>query len=664
MKDHKPKDSQCETIRTCKKTSKFAECACKKSTEAVFLLKRLASLECTPIDAIPVTGLIVTRPGCYQLINEISFTGSVAITIMTNDVMIDLGGFTLTLDPASIGITSTGFDNLVIANGTILSSAPGTTGIGISLTNVDNFVIKKIRTDSEFLGINLTSCTNGSMIKCIQENHGINFSSGAFFSTGPCSNITFDGCQYSNNLFAVGNPVFGSNLSIFISGSPNQNFRFTSCQFYNTELSAMNVNGLYYSDNTLDSTNSQDSDDLIGIYNCYGVIIKDSTFTNLNMEPHSFGIGLYSGANMLVEGCVIEANPSGYAPDTIVPEYPVGIISIGSSWGPFIFGGGPPEFTDNVTIRDCVINGGPAPTPSFNTTSSSVDPKGGFSLLRRSIAKNEHLSKQVAPVSSPPGVRAFRAISIQPGCTAIRIENCNMSHFNSGDLPILPATSAPIVASPIFGGAIRVDGSDSVEILNCSVTDVAAGPGTGGNGIVLGGNYVFSGTFLTTTTAPFIQPAVGANVIVSVADSSGIAGLVSPTIEIAGGGIYAIVSVNSPTSITVTNTGSIGNAPPGTIVATGAIVRVGTVIPATTNCTIKGCVVTNCNGDGILNQGNGNIIVDNQVANNGNFGIENQGTENNISDNTSSNNITSDYFGVPAVISQGTPSIAGQNISI
>lgn len=66
-------------------------------------------------------------------------------------------------------------------------------------------------------------------------------------------------------------------------------------------------------------------------------------------------------------------------------------------------------------------------------------------------------------------------------------------------------------------------------------------------------NYPGEGGYvsITQTTASFVQPAAGANVTVAVSDTSGLTA--SEWIEINGAGKYYVVSVNSPTSVTLRN---------------------------------------------------------------------------------------------------------------
>lgn len=619
--------------------------------------------ECILISSIPPGGYLIVIPGCYKVVAELSFmeVGGTAFKFQTGDASLDLGNFTVVVGPETNGISATGVNNLIITNGTILSSEPGTSNIGISLTTVDNFRIENVHTDSELTGIQLLGCINGRFTGLLQENHGFDPSSLAFLSLGVCRNISFDNCKWNENVFVVGSPEFITTSAIVLVG-PSQNFRFTKCQLYNSDITPISIEGFYMTSTTVDFQQPLNSNEMLTVVDCHGLDIQKSSFICRNADPHFSGLNFISGTNMLLKDCLIEDNASSFAPDTAVQEFPTALIHIGSSVGNVVFGGIGFGFVDNMTILNCTLNGGTAAVPSFVPPSSNPTSR----VPNRNPRLESILKVKTAPaVPATVVTRAFHAIYVLPGCTAIRIENVNASHFNSGDLPISPQIPGTIgYAAPVLGGAIRVDGSDGVEIVNCNVTDVADGPGAlnTGSGIVLGGEYVFIGVFFTITTAPFIQPALGNTVTISVADTLSL--VVGRGINISGGGFYAIVSVNSTTSVTIFNSGAPGNLPPGTVISSGANVNNAILVPATTNCTVNGCVVTNCSGDGILNQGNGNIVLNNRVANNEKFGIENQGSGNNISDNQASNNATNYSPGIPAIVTQGMVAVAGQNVAI
>ncbi|MEH2138580.1 hypothetical protein [Nostoc sp.] len=77
----------------------------------------------------------------------------------------------------------------------------------------------------------------------------------------------------------------------------------------------------------------------------------------------------------------------------------------------------------------------------------------------------------------------------------------------------------------------------------------------------------------TITTASFVQPAVGSNVTVAVANSSWLS--TGQTIFISNAGTYAIASIPNPTSITITNLYSTNTAVSSTIASPQSVAASG-----------------------------------------------------------------------------------------
>lgn len=86
-------------------------------------LDQLLAFECTPITTVPIT---ITKPGCYKVLNELPFAGKgAAITIATNDVIIDDCNFTLTLTnagPSRDIVGNTGISNIIISTLLLVAS--------------------------------------------------------------------------------------------------------------------------------------------------------------------------------------------------------------------------------------------------------------------------------------------------------------------------------------------------------------------------------------------------------------------------------------------------------------------------------------------------------------------------------------------------------------
>lgn len=71
----------------------------------------------------------------------------------------------------------------------------------------------------------------------------------------------------------------------------------------------------------------------------------------------------------------------------------------------------------------------------------------------------------------------------------------------------------------------------------------------------------------TYTTANYVQPAVGANVVVSVADTTVFSA--DTYVNVATGGVYYVVAIGSATQMTLRNLGSVGAAAPAGVVTAG-----------------------------------------------------------------------------------------------
>lgn len=121
----------------------------------------------------------------------------------------------------------------------------------------------------------------------------------------------------------------------------------------------------------------------------------------------------------------------------------------------------------------------------------------------------------------------------------------------------------------------------------------------------------------TNTTASFVQPAVLANVTISVVSTTGFT--VGETVYIVGGGTYTISSIVPTTSMTVTNTGAQGNFAPGVIVPKSAAVSPpGSLQPDFVACGIvPGDVIVVSDNNGNFQQRNVVSVLNNTVTHDG-----------------------------------------------
>lgn len=102
----------------------------------------------------------------------------------------------------------------------------------------------------------------------------------------------------------------------------------------------------------------------------------------------------------------------------------------------------------------------------------------------------------------------------------------------------------------------------------CDETVNVAVPGPTGAAGAAGTNGTNGINAFTDTTADFTQPAVGANVTISVGTSAW--AVVGQDIFVEGGGYYLVISKPTAASITVENLGYDANSAPTTIIASGS----------------------------------------------------------------------------------------------
>lgn len=134
---------------------------------ALFTLLFAASVSATPnVTLITNAPYIISTPGTYRLANDINWSGSsilnfAAISILANNVVLDLNGKTLLGDPyygtntyTAIGILSIGSTNLTIFNGTINGfHSGGITLLGGNQSKLYNLTITNINNLGSWSGL-------------------------------------------------------------------------------------------------------------------------------------------------------------------------------------------------------------------------------------------------------------------------------------------------------------------------------------------------------------------------------------------------------------------------------------------------------------------------------------------------------------------------------
>jgi len=193
-------------------------------------MKSLNQIEArTPVDATNTPGspccdqFAITHPGSYYLTGNINSSGlSAAIFVLTNDVTLDLNGFTMNGIGYSgcVGISvAPGYQNVVIRNGTLLNWYVGVQDQNASCS-LENVGVYESSNNGFLLGNNchLKNCDAVS-----NSNTGI--SVGNFCTVTDCrasgnlydgiaggSDCVISGCQANNN----NNLAFPSTAGIFL----------------------------------------------------------------------------------------------------------------------------------------------------------------------------------------------------------------------------------------------------------------------------------------------------------------------------------------------------------------------------------------------------------------------------------------------------------------
>ncbi len=241
-------------------------------------MKTLAQVEPRiPIMNVPYE---ITQPGSYYLTTNLVVPRSYShgITILTNDVTVDLMGFSITGDRYFYGVwvygkTNAPRHNIVVRNGTIKNF-----GTGLRLVNTQDSQFEcLVVSDCESAGILLTGdsggdCSGNRIAKCMSSgngSHGITlFGSGA----GKCDGNSISDCTFRKNSCSGVEIQAGS-------GQCNQN-EFRNCMIQDNALHGID-----------DSTFS-------GGRHCGNVIES----CNISGNATGYGIRLYGAGGSTVVG--------------------------------------------------------------------------------------------------------------------------------------------------------------------------------------------------------------------------------------------------------------------------------------------------------------------------------------------------------------------------
>lgn len=202
-------------------------------------MKTLAQVEPrTPISALPFT---ISAPGSYYLTTNLVATFN-GITISTNDVTVDLMGFSITGGRNGFGVTVDGKPdapcrNVVVRNGTIKNFT-----LGMSLINTQNGLFEYLAvSESGHTGISLNSysygagdCSGNRFANCgVSGNGGSGIYLGGY--VGKCDGNSISGCTFRKN-------EIGVRLDAASNGQCNQN-EFRNCMIQDNTLQGFVVFG-------------------------------------------------------------------------------------------------------------------------------------------------------------------------------------------------------------------------------------------------------------------------------------------------------------------------------------------------------------------------------------------------------------------------------------
>ena len=160
-----------------------------------------------------ITGQIITVPGTYIIEQDItSIVGGFAITIESNDVILDLGGQTINGGDISGGIVVNNVSNVTIRNGNITNTADNS----IQINNCSGTVINNINTDG-ITTINTNSIEINNSTSTVIENTNVNNNSGGSgYSISNSSDTTIQnssGCGSSSSSSSFPFGIISSVLS-------------------------------------------------------------------------------------------------------------------------------------------------------------------------------------------------------------------------------------------------------------------------------------------------------------------------------------------------------------------------------------------------------------------------------------------------------------------
>ena len=163
------------------------------------------------IDTIPPEGIVLNKCGCYEFTKDIDWnpTDNVAITLSADNIVLDLGGFTLkSLDQVrkTVAIHGQNIKNVKIINGTLLNFVFK----GINIDGYSNVVVKDIVVDglswkqigdpnvNTPVGVFLTDGTRSTIKRVTVKNIEVKTDSSAAIQVVQSDDVFISKCKVEN----------------------------------------------------------------------------------------------------------------------------------------------------------------------------------------------------------------------------------------------------------------------------------------------------------------------------------------------------------------------------------------------------------------------------------------------------------------------------------
>jgi len=285
------------------------------------------------IDEIPPSGIFINTPGTYTFKKNIAWhpeTDGSAITILANDVVLNMQGFTLkssTTNFKTIGVSAVASENLKIINGKIKNMGLA----GIQCTFCANVSIKYIEVD----GLNAEDI--------------VNFVVPTGILASECLNVIIDKCTVKNIDVRTASCAGIQLTATLIS-------KVTNCK----------VEDLLNRDGACSGIGHILCDDLL-IQSCYLNNITTTFINNLNTQGHTaIGIIPTLSINIIIDKCVV-SNVTGCCDDahgmsvflcqnaSVTKSKVAHVLDGAGAAGQGAKATGIEIYGDNVTVSDCFV---------------------------------------------------------------------------------------------------------------------------------------------------------------------------------------------------------------------------------------------------------------------------------------------------------------------